>query len=45
MNNRDAKLQFPRLIYQGVQVNLTAGKLPKSESNGAHYLKIPIIND
>ena len=45
MNNRDAKLQLPRLIYQGVQVNLTAGKLPKAESNGVHYIKIPIIND
>jgi len=45
MNNRDAKLQLPRLIYQGVQVNLTAGKLPKAESNGVHYLKIPIVND
>ena len=45
MNNRDAKLQLPRLIYQGVQVNLTAGKLPKADSNGTHYLKIPIYND
>lgn len=45
MNNRDAKLQLPRLIYQGVQVNLTAGKLPKAESNGTHYIKIPIYND
>ena len=45
MNNRDAKLQLPRLIYQGVQVNLTAGKLPKAEANGVNYLKIPIIND
>jgi len=45
MNKRDAKLQLPRLIYQGVQVNLTAGKLPKAESNGVHYIKIPIIND
>jgi len=45
MNNRDAKLQLPRLIYQGVQVNLTAGKLPKAESNGVHYIKIPIVND
>jgi len=45
MNKRDAKLQLPRLIYQGVQVNLTAGKLPKAESNGVHYIKIPIVND
>jgi len=26
-------------------VNLTAGKLPKAESNGVHYIKIPIVND
>ncbi len=45
INNRDAKLQLPRLIYQSVQVNLTAGKLPKAESNGQHYLKIPVYND
>ena len=45
MENRDSKLPLPRLIYQGVQVNLTAGKLPKKESNGQSYLKIPIYND
>lgn len=45
METRDAKLPLPRLIYQGVQVNLTAGKLPKAEANGQHYLKIPIYND
>ncbi len=45
METRDAKLPLPRLIYQGVQVNLTAGQLPKAESNGQHYLKIPIYND
>jgi len=45
MQRRDSKLPLPRLIYQGVQVNLTAGQLPKSESNGQSYLKIPIYND
>jgi len=45
MENRDSKLPLPRLIYQGVQVNLTAGQLPKKESNGQSYLKIPIYND
>jgi len=44
MQERDGKLQLPRLIYQSVQVNLTAGQLPKQESNGQHYLKIPISN-
>ncbi len=45
MNDRDAKLALPRLIYQSVQVNLTAGQLPKTESNGEHYLKIPVYHD
>jgi len=45
MEARDSKLPLPRLIYQGVQVNLTAGQLPKAESNGQSYLKIPIYND
>jgi len=45
MEERDSKLPLPRLIYQSVQVNLTAGKLPEKETNGQHYLKIPIYND
>jgi len=45
MQERDAKLRLPKLIYQSVQVNLTAGQLPKKEPNGQHYLKIPIYND
>ena len=45
MESRDSKLPLPKLIYQGVQVNLTAGQLPKKESNGQSYLKIPIYND
>lgn len=42
MQDRDAKLSLPKLIYQSVQVNLTAGQLPEKESNGQSYLKIPI---
>jgi len=42
MHDRDAKLSLPKLIYQSVQVNLTAGQLPEKESNGQSYLKIPI---
>jgi len=45
MQERDARLRLPKLIYQSVQVNLTAGQLPKKEANGQHYLKIPIYND
>ena len=42
MQDRDSKLSLPKLIYQSVQVNLTAGQLPEKESNGQSYLKIPI---
>jgi len=44
MNARDSRLPLPKLIYQGVQINLNAGQLPAAESNGVHYLKIPISN-
>jgi len=43
MEKRDATLSLPKLIYPSVQINLTAGKLPRKESNGQHYLKIPIV--
>jgi len=42
MEKRDAGLSLPKLIYPSVQVNLTAGQLPSKESNGQHYLKIPV---
>ncbi len=42
MLQRDSQLSLPKLIYPSVQVNLTAGQLPEAESNGLHYLKIPI---
>lgn len=45
MEERDSKLSLPRLIYPSVQVNLTAGQLPEKETNGQHYLKIPIYSD
>jgi glyoxylase-like metal-dependent hydrolase (beta-lactamase superfamily II) len=45
MEKRDGGLSLPKLIYPGVQVNLTAGQLPKKEANGKHYLKIPVYND
>ncbi len=44
MEKRDATLLLPKLIYPSVQINLTAGQLPKRESNGQHYLKIPIVS-
>ncbi|MDE2254664.1 MAG: MBL fold metallo-hydrolase [Betaproteobacteria bacterium] len=39
---RDAKLSAPALILPSVQVNVRAGHMPPSESNGVSYLKIPI---
>lgn len=39
---RDATLEMPRLILPSVQVNIRAGALPRPESNGRSYLKIPL---
>ncbi|MGB7756869.1 MAG: MBL fold metallo-hydrolase [Salinisphaera sp.] len=39
---RDATLGMPRLILPSVQINMRAGHLPPEESNGVHYLKIPL---
>ncbi|MCJ8314795.1 MAG: MBL fold metallo-hydrolase [Saccharospirillaceae bacterium] len=39
---RDATLSAPKLLFPSIQVNIEAGRLPKSEDNGKHYLKIPL---
>lgn len=39
---RDAKLAAPLLLLPSIQVNIRAGKFPPAESNGVHYLKIPV---
>lgn len=39
---RDAGLSAPRLIFQSVQVNIDAGRLPKAHANGIRYLRIPL---
>lgn len=39
---RDRTLDMPVLILPAVQVNMRAGHLPPPESNGVHYLKIPV---
>lgn len=41
-DERDKTLAMPRLILPSVQVNINAGKFPAPESNGVHYLKIPL---
>jgi hypothetical protein len=39
---RDAKLAAPLLLMPSIQVNIRAGKLPPADSDGVHYLKIPV---
>jgi len=39
---RDATLAAPKLLLPSVQVNIRAGKLPPAETNGVHYLTIPV---
>ncbi|TVQ82840.1 MAG: MBL fold metallo-hydrolase [Micavibrio sp.] len=39
---RDKTLRVPQLLLPSIQFNLRAGKLPPAESNGTHYLKIPV---
>lgn len=39
---RDASLAAPTLLLPSIQVNIRGGKWPQPESNGQHYLKIPI---
>jgi len=39
---RDATLAMPQLLWPSVQVNMNAGRLPRAESNGKSYLKLPL---
>lgn len=39
---RDAKLDAPKLLLPSIQVNAQNGILPKAESNGVSYLKLPV---
>ncbi len=41
-SQRDATLAAPTLLLPAIQVNVRAGRLPRAESNGVHYLKIPL---
>ncbi|WP_397476274.1 MBL fold metallo-hydrolase [Pusillimonas sp.] len=42
---RDATLAAPALLLPSIQVNIRGGRWPRPESNGDHYLKIPIKYD
>ncbi len=39
---RDATLKPPALILPSLQVNIRAGALPPADSDGVHYLRIPV---
>jgi glyoxylase-like metal-dependent hydrolase (beta-lactamase superfamily II) len=39
---RDASLSAPKLLFQSVQVNVDAGRMPAPAANQRRYLKIPI---
>lgn len=39
---RDASLAAPKLLFQSVQVNVEAGKLPAPHANGIRYLNLPL---
>jgi glyoxylase-like metal-dependent hydrolase (beta-lactamase superfamily II) len=41
-NARDATLAAPRLLLPSIQINIRAGRFPAAESNGVHYLTIPV---
>ena len=40
--DRDATLDLPGLIVPSIQVNIRAGHLPDTESNGVAYIKTPL---
>jgi hypothetical protein len=39
---RDATLSAPTLRLPSIQVNIRAGRFPKAEQNGVHYLLLPV---
>lgn len=41
-SSRDATLNMPALIIPSVQINMRAGNLPPADTNGVHYLKVPV---
>ncbi len=41
-HERDQKLAAPKLLLPAIQVNIRAGRFPKAEQNGVHYLLVPV---
>lgn len=40
--SRDANLPVPKLLLPSIQLNIRAGNLPITETNGVSYLKLPL---
>jgi glyoxylase-like metal-dependent hydrolase (beta-lactamase superfamily II) len=41
-DEREARLDLPKLIFQSIQVNVNGGRLPKPAPNDIRYFKLPI---
>ena len=39
---RDATLAVPKLLLPSIQVNIRAGRFPRADENGVHFLRIPV---
>jgi glyoxylase-like metal-dependent hydrolase (beta-lactamase superfamily II) len=39
---RDSSLESPRLLFQSVQCNIDAGRLPAAQANGVRYFRLPL---
>lgn len=39
---RDLALSTPTLLMPSIQVNMRAGKMPPPDSNGVHYIRVPV---
>jgi len=39
---RDHTLAAPTLLLPSIQINMRAGRLPPADSNGVHYIKVPV---
>jgi hypothetical protein len=40
--SRDKNLATPTLLLPSIQVNMRAGKMPPADSNGIHYIRVPV---
>ena len=41
-NERDSKLEMPKLIVPSLQVNMRAGRMPEADESGRTFLKVPL---